>query len=731
VKNFFITFVFALSLASPAFADITTGKFSTAQMFDIKWNISGGKLNASGFNYLMRSVPSATRMSSGDYEAIKAANQYFAFFDSTTNPGTFGMALYNSDGSLSEVIHNTGTFRVLADGAIFYLGNGNWGTLITTAQGYSIGDAAQFTIEQESPTNEEMSNWVPDSTTPLETGQTAPTNTAPVSNAGPDQYVASDALVTLDGTASSDPDDDTLTYAWSQTSGTTVTLSNSAASNPSFTAPALSVGDDDEVLVFSLTVNDGTVDSSSDTVTVTVQAPTNTAPVSNAGADQSVASDALVTLDGTASSDPDDDTLTYAWSQTSGTTVTLSNSAASNPSFTAPALSVGDDDEVLVFSLTVNDGTVDSSSDTVKVTVQAPSPTPTTEFIKNEATIRSMLLDESERTLSSTLSSNQRMMREAIDRFQASQSNLADCSDAAIEAENACHSYLATRNNIAFSIDGTAEISNSILSTSGSFFEQTGNFQGTHRRLIYGDFDVFYDGASGSQTATLTGRMAWEQMVSDQKMLGYFIGGELASSSIAGAFEGEQDRLGVTAGGYAVQQLDEQVYLDGFITYGIGRNNLDMADDVLALTSTYTTRTVMAGAALSGEYAYEQYKLRPELSFSYGKTWIGDVAFTGSAYSLVDDTLSLDAGSVSMMNLTFRPEFVIPMYETSAASIAPRIICEQVQTTTTQRTCGAGLELGLQSMSEDGLTNINAKLIADRVGSSNRRSFQLNFEQRF
>jgi len=632
VKNFFITFVFALSLASPAFADITTGKFSTAQMFDIKWNISGGKLNASGFNYLMRSVPSATRMSSGDYEAIKAANQYFAFFDSTTNPGTFGMALYNSDGSLSEVIHNTGTFRVLADGAIFYLGNGNWGTLITTAQGYSIGDAAQFTIEQESPTNEEMSNWVPDSTTPLETGQTAPTNTA---------------------------------------------------------------------------------------------------PVSNAGADQSVASDALVTLDGTASSDPDDDTLTYAWSQTSGTTVTLSNSAASNPSFTTPALSVGDDDEVLVFSLTVNDGTVDSSSDTVKVTVQAPSPTPTTEFIKNEATIRSMLLDESERTLSSTLSSNQRMMREAIDRFQASQSNLADCSDAAIEAENACHSYLATRNNIAFSIDGTAEISNSILSTSGSFFEQTGNFQGTHRRLIYGDFDVFYDGASGSQTATLTGRMAWEQMVSDQKMLGYFIGGELASSSIAGAFEGEQDRLGVTAGGYAVQQLDEQVYLDGFITYGIGRNNLDMADDVLALTSTYTTRTVMAGAALSGEYAYEQYKLRPELSFSYGKTWIGDVAFTGSAYSLVDDTLSLDAGSVSMMNLTFRPEFVIPMYETSAASIAPRIICEQVQTTTTQRTCGAGLELGLQSMSEDGLTNINAKLIADRVGSSNRRSFQLNFEQRF
>jgi hypothetical protein len=83
------------------------------------------------------------------------------------------MALYNSDDSLAEVIHNTGSFRALADGAIFYLGDGFWGTLITTAQGYNLGDSASFTVEEEYPSNTTMAGWVPDSTTPLAAGETA------------------------------------------------------------------------------------------------------------------------------------------------------------------------------------------------------------------------------------------------------------------------------------------------------------------------------------------------------------------------------------------------------------------------------------------------------------------------------------------------------------------------------------------------------------------------------
>ena len=66
-----------------------------------------------------------------------------------------------------------------------------------------------------------------------------------------------------------------------------------------------------------------------------------------------------------------------------------------------------------------------------------------------------------------------------------------------------------------------------------------------------------YVGTVGTNTgqanvlSTLTGRIAWERMISDRTMFGYFIGGELSLSDIAGAFEGDNRRLGVTLGGTA------------------------------------------------------------------------------------------------------------------------------------------------------------------------------------
>ncbi|TSC62615.1 MAG: PKD domain-containing protein [Parcubacteria group bacterium Gr01-1014_48] len=45
------------------------------------------------------------------------------------------------------------------------------------------------------------------------------TNRPPVADAGPDQGVDKDAIVILNGSGSSDPDGDTLTFAWTQTAG--------------------------------------------------------------------------------------------------------------------------------------------------------------------------------------------------------------------------------------------------------------------------------------------------------------------------------------------------------------------------------------------------------------------------------------------------------------------------------------------------------------------------------
>jgi hypothetical protein len=97
-------------------------------------------------------------------------------------------------------------------------------------------------------------------------------NTAPTADAGPDQTdVTPGSTVTLDGTGSVDPDvGQTLGYAWLQTAGPSVTLSDATAVQPSFTAPLLNTGVNSETLEFQLTVDDGNGGTTSDTVSIIV-----------------------------------------------------------------------------------------------------------------------------------------------------------------------------------------------------------------------------------------------------------------------------------------------------------------------------------------------------------------------------------------------------------------------------------------------------------------------------
>ncbi|WP_438960866.1 BspA family leucine-rich repeat surface protein [Nereida sp.] len=463
----------------------------------------------------------------------------------------------------------------------------------------------------------------------------------------------------------------------------------------------------------------------STTLNFETAAPANSAPVANAGSDQTVASAAAVTLDGSGSSDADSgDTLTYAWTQTSGATVTLSSATAQQPTFTAPSLNVGDADAVLVFSLVVNDGIVNSSADTVTITVEAPASTPASEFAAHEAEIRNTLVGDASRSLRSSVAANRRLAQSARERF-------IEFSQAQAREED------VTRALIPFDIGGNFTLSESGLNTSGNFFQQVGNEEGTYRRLFFGDFDVQHDNDTDSTTATLTGRMAWEHMTSEQTMLGYFIGGELATSNIGGSFEGDQDRIGVTAGGYVVHELSEQVYFDGSASVGAGRNDLEMANDTLALESEYTTQTATLGGAITGVYSQKGYDFQPELALSFGKTWLGNVGFTGRAYGLTDDALSLDAGTVSIANLTFRPEVIIPISADFVAdtnmqfTYAPRLICEQIKSTTKTSDCGTGGELGFSSTSEDALSSADMRILLDRINSGTRSSFVFSVEHKF
>jgi hypothetical protein len=166
-------FLMMLLLCSNAFAAITDGKFGINQIFDVQYNWSGTTLNASNF---------IAPYNKNFQTVTTTAGQYFQFFASTTNPGTYGLKLMNSNGTQHSIVHDTGDITALGSGAIFYIGSGFFGNVITTAQGYSYGASASFTNMDTSVTSSDLNNYTFASSTPLASGQTAAPASPPPPN---------------------------------------------------------------------------------------------------------------------------------------------------------------------------------------------------------------------------------------------------------------------------------------------------------------------------------------------------------------------------------------------------------------------------------------------------------------------------------------------------------------------------------------------------------------------
>ena len=158
----------------------------------------------------------------------------------------------------------------------------------------------------------------------------------PVANAGPDRTLtftrppAEVESFALDGSGSSDPDGDTLTYAWTILTGPPGggALAAWDTAGPAFTP--VNPG----TYVVQLTVSDGAL-TSADTVTLVVVDP---APTVNAGPNRSAHIGAGMALNGVAS-DPNGGTIQeWSWdlvSKPAGSTATLSGATTPSASFFA------------------------------------------------------------------------------------------------------------------------------------------------------------------------------------------------------------------------------------------------------------------------------------------------------------------------------------------------------------------------------------------------------------
>ncbi len=186
-------------------------------------------------------------------------------------------------------------------------------------------------------------------------------NTPPTAKSGPDQNVAVGSVVDLDGSGSSDPDGDPLTYSWSFVS---IPPGSQAGIQDPTSAKTLFVADVAGEYHVQLVVSDGIANSAASRMIVTASVQ-NSPPVANAGPDQSVTTGAVVNIDGTASTHADGDPLTYQWtlvSKPDGSSAGIQDPTA------AQTLFLADVDGQYVLQLVVSDGQASSAPDMMVVT---------------------------------------------------------------------------------------------------------------------------------------------------------------------------------------------------------------------------------------------------------------------------------------------------------------------------------------------------------------------------
>ena len=366
---------------------------------------------------------------------------------------------------------------------------------------------------------------------------------------------------------------------------------------------------------------------------------------------------------------------------------------------------------------------VAGNDNTASNTFSIQAGSPASAFEERKEVVEVAVKTEVQKALTTNLAANQRMLSAGMGRFVANKRSISSGQPQA-------------NLFVPFDVDGNASYSDQKLKANGDFFALSSTNDGKSQKAVFGDFDVISD-SDGNTSGYFNGRFAIETTVSDDLMLAYFAGASIGRALMDGTFKGSQNSYGLSVGGYFVRSFNDTVYVNGFASLGQSNHKLEIADDTLDLNSSYNTRTATLGGTVTGVMPQAGYEIWSELGFTYAKTKVGTMDFTGTAYGLTADNLSLDGGSVEMGNVSFAPQFKVQFSEAliedyaSTFSIAPKVTCESVRNTTTTKGCGTGATIGLQSASDDGMTNLNVGFEYADVNNLKRRSLKLSVEHRF
>ena len=352
--------------------------------------------------------------------------------------------------------------------------------------------------------------------------------------------------------------------------------------------------------------------------------------------------------------------------------------------------------------------------------LQVQAGSPATALAAHEDELAAVIRGEAGRELRAGLAADQRMVRAGFQRFMARRQSNAQ----------------GVNGFVPFDITGTARYRNGSFRTNGDFFALSTVGGKEWHRVAFGDFDFLSD-SLGNSSGYLTARLAYETQFSQDVMLGYYIGADIGKAKVGGTFNGTQNSVGLSFGGYFNRIYNDKLIVSGFASLGQRQHDFDASNTTLAVPSDYRTAIGRVGGSVTGFIERGNITIAPELAFNVARTNVHSIPISGTAYGLTNNNLSLDVGGVDLASISFTPhvklrvaDHAMPGYR-SSFSIGPKISCEAVRAPSLSKDCGTGGVLGMTMISNDGATVFQAELEQEGIGGTKRRSVKLSFQHQF
>jgi len=456
---------------------------------------------------------------------------------------------------------------------------------------------------------------------PLPLTLTFQDNRTPTANAGVNMSgINAGQVVTLNGSASSDPDGDALSYQWTQVSGPAVTLSDANAASPSFTAPDVAA---DAQLVFELVVNDGSVDSAPARVTVSVR-PVGSITILT----QSMGGDSSFTYSSDLSA------LSGSVSTSGGQAMLVADSVGAGQY--RVVLQDPRDSGYALTALSCSDADSQASSSSGEALISlAPGEDVTCTFtVVNSRGAAQEAIQQMQAQRGALLLSNGPSLSRRLERLNGSRVQQSGVQVAGLQLVNGDRAPVSL--SMTDAVSSLAMSLSSLLGDSASTGKGSFDLWGELTLAEFdsagknGDFSLLYVGA--------------DYMVTDRLLVGVLAQIDTFDSSSAGHVgDGKGD--GFMVGPYATARLADNLYGDVRIAWGEADNEINPLG---TFVDEFDTSRVLFSGSLTGDYDLgRSLSLRPTVEYrSFNET---QKAYTDSLGVLIPES------DLTLNELSFAP----------------------------------------------------------------------------